>query len=527
MTGFDDLKLRLAQGRLSRRDFIGRAAALGVGAATLAGVPEIAAAADAPRRGGHLRLGLAGGSTTDSIDPGSWTDSVMIIAAYGLFNGLMENDPDNKPIPELAESYEVSKGASEWILNLRKGVQFSNGKPFTAEDAIYSFNLHRGKTKSGAAGPMKAIKDIKKLGPNQISIELDGGDADFLQVITDYHLIVVPDGHTDWSKPIGTGAFTIDQFQPGVRVSGKRNPNYWKKDRGWLDSFEITVVADGSARMNALISGQIELMNRCDPRTVGLLSKNTKIEVMRSPGGWHPVLAAQIDQAPYNNADLRLALKYAIDREQITKTLFAGYGSVGNDHPIPKGDPFFHSQLPQTKHDPEKAKFHFKKAGMADAKITLQASDAAFAGAVDMCTLFQASAAKAGIKVDLKKEPVDGFWDNVWLKGAFVTSYWGGRPAATQMLGVAYKGGAPWNETHWNNPKFDKLLADARAETDFAKRKTYIWDMQEMLNKEGGVIVPGFRDYISAHSKNVGGVTPHSGFDLDNGRVLDKAWLKS
>ncbi len=244
MTEFDDLKLRLAEGSLSRRDFIGRASALGIGATALAGVPQIAAAADAPRKGGHMRLGLAGGSTTDSVDPGSWTDSVMIIAAYGLFNGLMENGPDNKPMPELAESYEVRKGAAEWILNLRKGVQFSNGKTFDADDAIYSFNLHRGKTKSGAAGPMKAIKDIKKLGPNQISIELDGGDADFLQVITDYHLIVVPNGHTDWSKPIGTGGYTLEQFQPGVRVSGKRNPNYWKKNHGWLDSFEITVVAD-------------------------------------------------------------------------------------------------------------------------------------------------------------------------------------------------------------------------------------------------------------------------------------------
>ncbi len=527
MTEFDDLKLRLALGTISRRDFMGRATALGIGAATLAGVPQIAAAADAPRKGGHLRLGMAGGSTTDSIDPGSWTDSVMIVAAYGLFNGLMENDPENKPIPELAESYEVRKGAAEWILNLRKGVQFSNGKTFDADDAIYSFNLHRGKTKSGAAGPMKAIKDIKKLTANQISIELEGGDADFLQVITDYHLIVVPNGHTDWSKPVGTGAFVLDTFQPGVRVSGKRNPNYWKKNHGWLDSFEITVVADGSARMNALISGQIDLMNRCDPRTVSLLAKNPNIETSRSPGGWHPVLAMQTDVAPYNNLDMRLALKYAIDREQITKTLFAGYGSVGNDHPIPKGDPFFHKQLPQLKYDPDKAKFHFKKAGMADAKINLQASDAAFAGAVDMCTLFQASAAKAGVKVDLKKEPVDGFWDNVWLKGAFVTSYWGGRPAATQMLGVAYKGGAPWNESHWNVPKFDKLLADARAETDFNKRKTYIWDMQEMLSKEGGVIVPGFRDYLSAHNKKVGGITPHNGFDLDNGRVLDKAWLKA
>ena len=527
MTEFDDLKLRLEQGSLSRRDFVGRTAALGVGAATLAGLPEFAQAADAPRKGGHIRLGLAGGSTTDSIDPRSWTDTVMVIAGFGCYNGLLENDASNRPIPELAESWESRKGAVEWIFNLRKGVKFTNGKEFDADDAIYSLNLHRGQTKSGAAGPMKLVKDIRKLGPYQIVIELESADADLPYVITDYHLMMVPNGHTDWSKPIGTGGYTIEQFQPGVRITGKRNPNYWKKNAGWFDSYEITVISDTSARMNALISGQLDLMNRCDPRTVSLLTKNNAIDVMRSPGGWHPVMAMQTDTAPYNNVDLRMAMKYAIDREQITKTLFASYGSVGNDHPIPKGDPFFHKELPQLKYDSDKAKFHLKKSGLADAKIMLQASDAAFSGAVDMCTLFQASAQKAGMKVDVKKEPVDGFWDNVWLKGAFVTSYWSGRPAATQMLGVAYKGGAPWNESHWNNTKFDKLLTDARGETDSAKRKDYIWAMQEMLSKEGGVLVPGFRDYLSAHSKKVGGVTIHNGFDLDNGRLLEKAWLKA
>ena len=157
-----------------------------------------------------------------------------------------------------------------------------------------------------------------------------------------------------------------------------------------------------------------------------------------------------------------MALMLAADREQMLKALFSGYGTAGNDHPIPPTDPYFNKELPQRKYDPEKAAFHFKKAGVADPKIILQASDAAFNGAVDQGALLQASAAKAGIKVDVKKEPADGFFDNVWLKAPFVGSYWGGRPAATQMLAVAFQAGAPWNETHWNDPKFEKLLADAR-----------------------------------------------------------------
>ena len=169
----------------------------------------------------------------------------------------------------------------------------------------------------------------------------------------------------------------------------------------------------------------------------------------------------------------------------------------------------------------------FKKAGIADPKILLQASDAAFNGAVDEGALLQASAAKAGIKIDLKKEPADGFWDNVWLKGAFVSSYWGGRAAATQMLSVAYEANATWNETHWKNEKFEKLLADARSETDEAKRKPYIWEMQKMLNEDGGAIIPVFRDWLDAHNEKVGGHTPHGGFDMDNDLIMEKAWIKA
>ncbi len=519
----------LLKGALSRREFMGRAAALGVSSAAISTMlaNADALAAETPRKGGLLRLGLAGGSTTDSIDVTTYNDSVMIDVSHGLFNGLVEWGQDGKPHPELAESFEPKNGARDWIFNLRKGIKFSNGQEFTADDALYSLNLHRGDTKSGAAGPMKEVSDIKKLDKYQIQVSLAAPDADFPYTLTDYHLLMAPNGFKDWAKPVGTGPFTLERFDPGVRIILKKHPDYWKEGRGWLDGADVTVINDGSARLNALISGQVDAINRVDHRAVALLSKTPRIEVVRAPGGWFTILAMQIDRDPYSNPDIRLALKYAADREQVLKAMFSGYGTLGNDHPIPRSDPYFNSELPQRKHDPEKAAYHFKKAGVADPKIVLQASDAAFNGAVDMATLFQANAAKAGIRVDVKKEPADGFFDNVWLKGAFVESYWGGRPAATQMLSVAFAANAPWNETHWKNDKFSKLLDNARAETDEAKRKSYIWEMQAMLNEEGGALIPAFRDWLDAHNAKVGGHTPHGGFDMDNGMILDKAWLKS
>ena len=501
---------------LSRRAMIAAAAAV-----PLAG----ARADDAPRRGGLLKLGLAGGSTSDTLDFTVTTDSVGVAVNFALYSGLVENGPDNKQIPELAESFEAKPGAASWVFNLRRGVTFSNGRDFTADDAIYSLNLHRGAaSKSGASGAMKAITDIRKLSPNQIEITLSAGDADLPATLSDYHVMMVPEGFTDFAHPIGTGAFVLEQFDPGVRVALKRAPNYWKDGRGHLDQVLITVTNDATARFSALLGGQVDAINRVDPKTVALIGKKPGLAVVRAPGGWFANMPMMLDRPPYDNPDVRRALKLAIDRQAVLKTLFSGYGTLGNDHPIPAGDPFHHGELKQAAYDPDQARALFKKAGV-DAPIVLQASDAAFGGAVDMATLFQANAAKAGIPIQVRKEPADGYWDNVWLKGSFITSYWGGRPAATQMFAVACKSDAAWNESHWRVPGFDALLATARAETDEAKRAEAIHAMQAMLHDDGGLIIPAFRDWLDARSSRVGGHTPHSGFDMNNGRICEKAWL--
>ena len=509
---------------LTRRDLLGGAAALGAGSLLL---PASARAAETPRSGGTLRLGVGGGSTTDSLNPTLTLDSVLLYVNFAIFNGLVENSPDNRPLPELAETFESRDGSTVWTFSLRKGVKFHNGKEFDADDAVYSLNLHRGETKSGAAASMKAVTDIKKVDKYKIEVTLKSGDADFPIVLTDYHVMMVPNGFTDWTKPVGTGAFVVETFDPGVRIQLKKAPDFWKTDRGHLDAVDFIVINDSSARMNALISGQVDVINRADPKSVNLLSKNKSLAVVRAPGGWFPIMAMQLDQEPYSNPDIRKALQYAVDREQMIKTLFSGYGSLGNDNPIPKGDPYHNTDLAQIKYDPDKAAFHFKKAGLTDPKIALQTSDAAFNGAVDMASLLQASATKSGITVDVKKEPADGYFDNIWLKGHFVASYWGGRPAATQMLDVAFQSNAPWNETHWQVPKFDQLLSAAKAESDEAKRKGMIWDLQAMLTDTGGSLIPCFRDWLDAASTKVGGLTPHSGFDMQNGRICEKAWLKA
>ncbi len=526
MSELDFLKQQHIAGRIGRREFLGRAAAIGATAAVIGGMVDSieAHAAETPHKGGTLRLGLAGGSTTDSLDPRTWNDSVNVDVGFGIYNPLVQVTPHNRPAPCLAESWEAKSGATQWVFNLRKGVTFHDGKTFDADDAVFSINLHRGKTQSGAAGSFKEIADVKKLTPNQILVTLTSGDADFPAVLTDYHCLMVQNESKDLTKGMGTGAFIIEDYNPGVRASGKRNPNFWNHDRGHLDGFEVTVINDVAARMNAMISGQVDTINRVDPKEAALLKR--RVELVVADGGWHTLISMMRGRPPFDNAHMRKAMQYAFDRPQIVKTLFAGYGALGNDQPIARSDVFYNPNLKQMTYDPDKARFHAKQAGF-DGTIVIQASEAAFNGAVDMATLMQASAGKAGIKIKVQTVPADGFWDNVWLKGDCVTSYWAGRAAATEMLSVAYAATAPWNESHYTDPKFNALLAKAQAEVDDAKRKQLVGDCEAMLNDDPATIIPAFKNWIDANNKKVGGHVPYALFDMNGGYILEQAWLKA
>lgn len=514
----------MSESEFSRRGFIGRAAALGGSMLALGATKGFAA--ETPRKGGLLRLGLAGGGPADSLEIGDYVDSVMIVVGRGLYNGLVEWGEDGRAKPDLAVNWEARNGAREWIFNLRKGIKFSNGKEFGADDAIYSLNYHRGDGKSGAKSALYAVDDIRKLDTRQIQVSLAVDDADFPYRLTDHHILMVPDGFKDWASPIGTGAFRLAEFVPGARVALKKNPGYWKDGRGNVDAVDIAVVSDPAERLEGLESGQFDIVNRVEPKSASGLEKAVDLKLVRATSGFHLVAAMRIDKAPYENPALRLALKFATDRKQILKALYSGYGAEGNDHPISPTDPYFNASLSPRLRDPDKAAFYFKKAAVKDPSIALQVPESELDSAVDMARSMQASCGACGIRMDVELKPAESYWDKVWLKDAYVASYWNGRAAATHMLEAVYGANGPWNETRWNNEKFEKLLADARGELDESKRKPYVWEMQRMLHDDGGAIIPVFRDWLDAHSERVGGHTPHAGFELDNGLILEKAWLK-
>jgi peptide/nickel transport system substrate-binding protein len=518
------------QKKINRRQFITRLSALGLTAVISPVLFTGTAQALTPKKGGRFIMGCTGGSTTDSMDPGTLTSNMNQNLNFQTRNCLVEIDHNLKPIPELAESWDSTPDAKVWTFKLRKGVEFHNGKTMTAEDVIFSINHHRGEeSKSAAKAYLKSIENIKTDGKYEIIFELSGGSADFPFILGDYHLTICPAGTKgqEWEKGIGTGGYILEEWEPGVRAFAKRNPNYWKKGKAHFDEVETLSIVDSNARTNALKTGQINYMDRVELKTVHLLKRMPGINVSAVTGTAHYTIPMLVDKKPYSDKNVRMALKLAVNRKQLLKQVLRGYGELGNDHPIAPVNQYFAKNMEQRTYDPDKAKFYMKKAGMLDHTFNLHAADAAFAGAVDAAILIKEQAKKAGININVVREPDDGYWSNVWMKKEWCMCYWGGRPTEDMMFSVAYATGAPWNDTHWKNDRFNKLLLDARAELDTAKRRKMYREMQEICRNDGGTIVPMYNQMVEASSNKLAHGSLSGHMAMDGQKNAERWWFKS
>jgi peptide/nickel transport system substrate-binding protein len=235
------------------------------------------------------------------------------------------------------------------------------------------------------------------------------------------------------------------------------------------------------------------------------MERNSNIQVFKTTGNKHCTLPMITTKAPYDNNHVRLALKYAIDREQWVRVILKGFGKIGNDFPIGPANQFRATadEIPQRVYDPDKAKYHLKQAGMDSLSVELHAADTAFEGAVDAGQLYAESAKAAGIDIKIIREPNDGYWSNVWLKQPWSTSYWGGRPTEDWIFSQIYSSGADWNETFWENERFNKLLIEGRAELDQVKRRGIYIEMQRIVHNDGGAVIPMFMSYVAAASTKI------------------------
>lgn len=508
---------------LTRRGLLQTTAAFGFAGALGAALTPRLAAAETPVNGGKLLVGVKGGSTADTLDPLKIQSQVGAYVTRQYANWLIVRSPNGKLEGEIAESWEPFENGKRWIFNLRKGIKFHNGKELTSADVLYTLNRHRDPALHSPTLPlMKGIADITADGPYKISIYLHAPDVGLPYLLTYFHLPIQPiDG--DPEKGVGTGPFVLNRIEPGKRYTLSRNQDYFKPDSISLSELEVLVINDDAARVSALMSGGVHVITDVTPSLVPQLKNASNLSIVSSADSKFYYFGMLIDVPPFDNPDLRLALKYAVDREMMMKGIAAGYAEIGNDHPINSIFPLFSNDIPQRSHDIEKAKEHYRKSGHSG-PITLHAAEI-FPGAVDLSVMFQRNAADAGIAIDLKRVPVDGYWDNVYLKVPFCVSYWGALTTEDQALTVPFASDAPWNDTHWRKPDFDQLLARGRAEFDETARKSLYRDACSMLHDDGGHITVMFPHSLEAVSTKVKG---YIGFPFgENARNAERCWLET
>ena len=469
----DRHKVLNALGRgASRREVLGMLGALGAAGtfgSGLFGGLGAAFAAETPKKGGRIRVAGFSSSTADTLDPAKQALSTDYVRCSMFYNGLTSLDERMAPQLELAESIEHDR-ATVWTIKLRKGVQFHDGKTLTADDVVYSLNRHKDPAVGSKAKTLAdQMEEIKATGPLEVTIRLTGPNADLPVILGTYHFKIVKDGTTDFTTAIGTGPFTCKEFQPGVRSIAARNGNFWKGVGPWLDEVEYFGISDNGARVNALLSGDVDLIAAIDPRSSRQVLGTTGFAIAETKWGNYTNLVMRMDQAPGNNPDFVLGMKHLFDRELMKKSVFRGFAEVANDQPLASSNRYYSPDIPQRPYDPEKAKFHLKKAGALDSTLQVVASVAA-KSSVEMAVVLQQAAQKIGMKIDIKQVPGDGYWSNYWMKVPVGFGNVNPRPTADILFNLFFKSDATWNESAWKNGRFDQLLAASRAETDEAKR---------------------------------------------------------
>ncbi|CAJ0816006.1 hypothetical protein LMG19087_02620 [Ralstonia wenshanensis] len=511
----------------SRRDVLKMLMAGGM-QATLAGSlagTAVSAYAQTPRRGGRIRVAAATAAATDTLDPAKQSNQNDYVRCNMVYNGLFVLDGSLTPRPALAESYHTAD-AKTWVLTLRKGVTFHDGKALSPADVVYSVMRHKDPaTASKAKVLADQIESVKATGPNEVTVVLTAPNADLPVILGTFHFHIVKDGTTDFNAGIGTGPYKIKEFKPGVRTVVVRNDGYWKPGKPYLDEIEFVGIGDESARVNALLSGGMDLVASVNPRAVARVKSTPGYAIFTTQSGQYSDLIMRKDMGPGANPDFVMAMKYLFDREQMKKTIALDYAVLGNDQPIDPTNRFYFKELPQRAFDIDKAKFHLQKSGVTG-KIPVVASPAA-QYSVEIALVLQQTAQRIGLDLDVKRMPADGYWSNHWLSSPVGFGNVNPRPSADTILTQFFKSDAAWNESRWKSPKFDQLLVAARAETDVAKRKQMYADMQTMIHGEAGIGIPLFLASIDGHTTKLKGLAPIPLGGLMGYSFAENVWLEA
>ncbi|MDC3139165.1 ABC transporter substrate-binding protein [Candidatus Pelagibacter sp.] len=429
-------------------------------------------------------LGFGKDTNLDAITKGRLFQVVIMTQ-----NRLVRKDLKGVTSAELATDWSANADATEWTFNLRKGVKFHDGSDFDAEDVKYSLmRVKDPEIGSPAKKSMSSVTDIEVVDAHTVKMKLNTSFADFPLLLTDYRLRMIPNGSGDTigKTGIGTGPFKVEKFDAEGTTILKANADYWEGAPG-ISEVHVIAIPDGQARVQALLTGQID-MNRYVPfNQKKIFDGNSKFNVSVIPTGNWRGMVMRTDTAPFDNAKVRKAVRIAVDRQELVDLVMGGAATVSCDTPVAPSDQYrMKKSCPQ---QTATAKKLLKEAGYPDGiEMTIHVSTKEPTWPT-IAEVLQQQLAKANIKVDIQMTPSKSYWNETWMKKAVAMTRWNERPADSALHEI-YHSGAKWNESYFKNPAFDQNLADARGELNFKKRKAAYINAQKTLFEEAGTLIP-------------------------------------
>jgi len=486
------------------------------------------AVAGGPKRGGDLKVGLTGGGPSDTVDPHkglTYQDSSRL---QSLYSPLVQYDANANIEYMLAESINANnRSFTEWEIKLKPGITFHDGKPLTADDVVFTFNRIVSSKLSGTnpLGPID-IKNTKAVDTHTVLVKMTSPYSSFVQQMAAswVYLYIAPVGFNP-AKPVGTGPFMFKSFTPGQRSLFTRNPHYWRTGLPYANTLEILDFTDTVSLADALMTGAIHGAGTLDGTQMATLGNSSGVKPVASKAGGIVPFTMRVDVPPFHDFRVRQALRLLVGRAQLIDSALDGFGTVANDVFSPY-DPDFDASL--VRHtDIDQAKMLLKQAGQSNLQVTLTTSQIA-TGTVAMATVLaeQAKAAKVEIKISNVTSAVFFGAGNGkttgYLNWPFAQDYYNYFPYLPQVAESMLLG-APFNETHTNDPGYTTLYKRANSlETGSSAQKTILYEMQSFDFNKGGYIIPAFVDSLDAYSTKIAGYVPAkngqplSNFDMEH-----------